>query len=228
MHPNFYQERKLWRKGYAFVAGVDEVGRGAWAGPLVAGAVIFSRDTKTIHGVRDSKLLTPAAREKLFPLIVESACAWAVGVVSHHIIDRVGIIAANRQAMRLALEKLSRIPDYVLTDAFALQWKAPVVAVPDGDGRVYSIAAASVIAKVWRDRLMRKLHSRYPQYFFDKHKGYGTALHEQAIRHHGLSPLHRRSFIPSRCLPRSETSASPAKLCITKPSLVPSPSTGEG
>lgn len=211
LSPSFKEEQKLWRKGYAFVAGVDEVGRGALAGPLVAGAVIFPRGAKMIPGVRDSKLLTSIAREKLFPLITGDVLAWAVGVVSQRIIDRIGIVAANRQAMCLALEKLSRAPDYVLTDAFALQWKTPVVAIADGDGRVESIAAASIIAKVWRDRLMRKLHRRYPQYFFDQHKGYGTAAHEQAIRRYGLSPLHRRSFIPSRCLPRSETSASPAK-----------------
>ncbi|MDO8581778.1 MAG: ribonuclease HII [bacterium] len=199
LSPSLKEEQKLWRKGYAFVAGVDEVGRGAWAGPLVVGAVIFFRGARTIVGVRDSKLLTPAAREKLFPLIIENVAAWAVGVVSQRIIDRIGIVAANRQAMCLALENLSHPPDYVLTDAFALQWKVPVVAVPDGDGRVESIAAASIIAKVWRDRLMRKLHRRYPQYSFDQHKGYGTALHEQAIRRYGLCALHRRSFVPPRC-----------------------------
>lgn len=202
LSPTLKEEQKLWRKGYVSIAGVDEVGRGAWAGPLVAGAVIFPRGVRAILGIRDSKLLTSSAREKLFPLITENVLAWAVGVVSHRVIDRIGVVAANRQAMRLALENLSHTPDYVLTDAFALQWKVPVASVLDGDGRVESIAAASIIAKVWRDRLMRKLHHRYPQYSFNQHKGYGTTLHEQAIRRYGMSPMHRCSFVPSRCLPR--------------------------
>lgn len=200
LSPTLREEQKLWRDGYAFIAGMDEVGRGAWAGPIVVAAVMLHPNARRVRGVRDSKLLTPAARERLFPLIVENALAWAVGAVSHRIIDRIGIVAALRQAMHCALEKLSHPPDYVLTDAFALQWRAPVAAVPDGDRRVQSIAAASIVAKVWRDRLMRTFHHRYPQYSFDRNKGYGTALHERALRQHGMSPIHRCSFVPSRCI----------------------------
>lgn len=200
LSPTLKEEQKLWRNGYAFIAGMDEVGRGAWAGPIVAAAVMLHPNARRVRGVRDSKLLTPDAREKLFPLIIENALAWAVGVVSQRIIDRIGIVRANRQAMHFALEKLSRTPDYVLTDAFALQWRAPVTAVPDGDRRVQSIAAASIIAKVWRDRLMTRLHERYPAYGFDRHKGYGTRAHETALKLHGLSAIHRRSFVPERCM----------------------------
>ncbi len=212
--PTFYEEKKLWREGYRAIAGVDEVGYGAWAGPVVAGAVILSPGVR-IPGVRDSKKLSPRARRALFPLIIERARAWSVGVVSAKVVDRIGVRAANHRAMRQALARLSLLkkklgglvqlsctPDIVLVDALVLQWNVPCRAMPDGDDRVFSIAAASIIAKVWRDRLMIRLHTRYPLYGFDAHKGYGTAKHEQMIRRHGLCVLHRRSFVPERCIAR--------------------------
>ncbi len=202
LSPSFKKEQKLWRKGYALVAGVDEVGRGAWAGPLVAGAVIFASGSKLVRGVRDSKLLTPRAREDLFGIITRTAKLWAIGVVGASVIDRVGIVEANRRAMRMAIDRLSHCPDYVLTDAFPLTHTISCEAVTEGDGRVQSIAAASIVAKVWRDNFMRRLHRRYPAYGFDRHKGYGTRAHEQAIRRYGMSVAHRCSFVPGRCLPR--------------------------
>ena len=211
--PTFREELRLWRNGYTAVAGVDEVGRGAWAGPIVAAAVIFPHGARTIAGVRDSKQLTPKARERLFPLIIQSVRAWGIGSVSASVIDRIGIAEANRRAMRLALahlrfskknvgglEQLSCSPDYVLTDALSLSWRVSCRAVADGDGRVQSIAAASIIAKVWRDRLMMRMHVRHPLYGFYRHKGYGTRAHERALRQYGPCGIHRRSFIPARCI----------------------------
>lgn len=199
MIPTFYKERKLWHTGYRLVAGVDEVGRGAWAGPVVVGAVIFTPGTK-IAGVRDSKLLTGAAREKIFPRIVERAYAWAVGAIPAPMVDRIGITASVHRAMIRALEQLSYTPDHVLTDNVSFNWRVPCTSVADGDTRVTSIAAASIIAKVWRDRFMTQTHTHLPVYGFDRHKGYGTASHERALRRHGLSTLHRRSFVPDQLI----------------------------
>ncbi|MBI4281568.1 ribonuclease HII [Candidatus Uhrbacteria bacterium] len=202
MHPNFYEEKKLWRTGYRAIAGVDEVGYGAWAGPVVAGAVILSPGVR-IPGVRDSKQLSPRARSALFPRIIEQARAWSVGIVAADVVDRIGVAAANHRAMRQALVQLSCTPDIVLIDAIALQWNVPCHAMPDGDGRVLSIAAASIVAKVWRDHLMLCWQNTFPIYGFGAHKGYGTKEHERMIRRHGLSVLHRRSFVPERCISRN-------------------------
>lgn len=199
MAPTFYKERKLWRSGYRLVAGVDEVGRGAWAGPVVVSAVIFTPGTR-IAGVRDSKLLTGATREKLFPRIIARAYAWAVGIVPASTIDRIGIRRSLERAMDRALTNLSYMPDHVLTDNFPFRWRAPCTSVADGDTHVTSIAAASIIAKVWRDRFMTQMHTRFPVYGFDRHKGYGTASHERALQSYGMSALHRCSFVPQRCI----------------------------
>lgn len=202
--PTFKLERQLWQKGYRFVAGLDEVGRGALAGPVVAGAVIFSSTAVrllcrngALAGLRDSKLLSPNQRENLTPVIKKYALTWAVGAVSQSVIDKIGIAVATEQAMLKALSGLTVKPDFHLIDYFRLKELPPEqqLGVADGDTLIASIAAASVIAKVYRDGLMVKLHKTYPQYGFARHKGYGTDLHREAIRNFGPCPLHRRSFL---------------------------------
>ena len=177
LSPTLREEQKLWNEGYRFVAGMDEVGRGAWAGPIVVAAVLVNANTRRLDGVRDSKFVTPRMREQLYPQIIARVHAWSIGSVAASVIDRIGIMEANRRAMRLALEHLPRMPEYVLTDAFPFLWRVPCRAVRDGDGLVYSIAAASILAKVWRDRLMTRMHARHPLYGFDRHKGYRTRAH---------------------------------------------------
>lgn len=187
-------ERRLWRRGYQLVAGVDEVGRGAWAGPLVAAAVIFPSGAK-LDGIADSKLLTPRARRERFFLITRLAIAWSFGVVERETIDSIGIQPANRLAFKLALEQLKVAPDYIYLDALPFRYRrVPTESVIGGDRMIFSIAAASIIAKAYRDYLMERWHVRYPNYSFDLHKGYGTAEHRLALHKHGLCPIHRHSF----------------------------------
>lgn len=198
--PTFQYEEELWQAGNTHVAGTDEVGRGSWAGPIVAAAVILPHDFEA-KAVRDSKTLSPAQREKMFVHVTRKAIAWAVGVVSSEIIDRDGISAANQLAMVTSLQKLHIQPDAVLVDAVKIHYaQKPVIAVISGDAKILSIAAASIVAKVIRDTLMHGEHRLYPAYGFSGHKGYGTKDHETAIRVHGLTPIHRRSFQPMKSL----------------------------
>ncbi len=189
-------ENALRRAGHACVAGVDEVGRGCLAGPVTAAAVILD-PRRPIAGLRDSKLLTPEARERLHDRIVRRAVAWAVVSRSVADIDRLNIHKASLAAMRDAIMGLAPAADYVLADGFAI----PDLAVPHqglvkGDQRCACIAAASIVAKVTRDRLMLALDRDDPRYGYARHKGYATAEHLAAIRVHGLSDAHRRSFRP--------------------------------
>ena len=191
-------ERELWAAGLTRVAGVDEVGVGPLAGPVVAAAVIVSPDMK-LRGVDDSKLLTAALREELAAKIQERALGVGIGVVEVADIDRLNIYHAALEAMRRAVEALPILPEHVVVDARQI----PNVTVPqtpliDGDARCYSVAAASIVAKVARDRLMRALHELYPQYGFRENMGYGTPRHLAAIDQYGPSPVHRRSFAPVR------------------------------
>ena len=187
-------ERRLWRRGYQFVAGVDEVGRGAWAGPLVAAAVIFPAEVK-LAGINDSKLLTPQARRNRFYFIIRQAVAWGLGVVERETIDSIGLQPSNRLAFRLALEQMNALPDYVYLDALPFRFgRVPTESVIGGDRKIFSIAAASIIAKAYRDYLMERWHVRYPNYGFNAHKGYGTAEHRTALLKHGLCPIHRQCF----------------------------------
>lgn len=181
------------------MAGVDEVGRGAWAGPICAAAVIFPPQLRLPVRLADSKKLSPSRREELAVVIKEKALAWAVSRVEVDFIEENGIVAATERAMRSALESLKGSPEFVLIDYFRLpSWPADRQnPVKFGDGRSNSIAAASILAKVARDELMRKLGEQYPQYGFEAHKGYGTALHQEMVRKHGLCDLHRVSFIPN-------------------------------
>lgn len=194
--PTLQIEKRLWRSGYSLVCGLDEVGRGAFAGPVVVGAVIFPKDFQMIDGLADSKLLKPRTREKLAISIKSQALGWAVGEVGVGVINRVGIGQATQMAFRKAVRSLSIKADFVLIDAFYIRHlnRKRQQAVKDGDGICASISAASVLAKVYRDKLMKKLHKKYPKYGFGRHKGYGTKAHQEAIREYGLSRVHRKSF----------------------------------
>ncbi len=189
-------ERLLWRAGIAYVAGVDEVGMGPLAGPVVAAAVIFA-DGTAIPGIADSKMLTHDARERAAVAIRERAVATALGVVEPAEIDRLNIYQAGLKAMRLAVEGLAVAAEHVLVDGRHIpDLLVPQTRYAKGDSFVYSIAAASIIAKVHRDGIMRECDARYPQYGFCRHVGYATREHLAALRAHGPSPIHRRSFAP--------------------------------
>lgn len=202
--PTLECEEAWWSQGFGAIAGVDEAGRGPLAGPVVAAAVILPKGM-AIEGVDDSKLLSEKRREKLYIDITAAALSVGVGIVSHEVIDRVNIYQASILAMRKALEKLDRPFDIVLADGNSFKHEAwQYQNIIDGDAKSVTIAAASVIAKVTRDRLMREYHEQYPQYGFDRHKGYGTKLHLEALREHGMCPIHRRSFrMPVQAMSRT-------------------------
>jgi ribonuclease HII len=187
-------ETKGIAKGYENIAGIDEAGRGPLAGPVVAAAVLFTTRVD-IAGLDDSKKLSPKKREELFPKIQASASAYGIAIVNREVIDEINILQASRLAMKQAVEQLQPIPDLLLIDGSqkidsALdQW-----AIVKGDSKSLSIAAASVLAKVTRDRIMEDYHKLYPQYEFNRHKGYGTKLHRELIEEHGPSPIHRSTF----------------------------------
>ena len=189
-------ENALRRMGFCHVAGVDEVGRGCLAGPVVAAAVVLHPD-RHIPGVCDSKTVPAQERERLFERIVKHAVAWAVASADPREIDHINIHQASLQAMRRAVLTLAPLPDIVLVDAFRVP-DLPMAqrGVPHGDRRCSAIAAASIVAKVTRDRDMRLLHDVDPRYGFDRHKGYATADHLEAVARFGYSEAHRRSFRP--------------------------------
>lgn len=189
-------ENALRRVGFVHVAGVDEVGRGCLAGPVVAAAVVLHPD-RHIPGVSDSKAVPAAERERLYERILRHAVAWAVADADPAEIDRINIHQASLRAMQRAVLGLAPLPDIVLVDAFRVP-ELPMAqrGVVHGDRRCSAIAAASIIAKVTRDRQMRELHDRDPRYGFDRHKGYATADHLDAVARFGYSDVHRRSFRP--------------------------------
>lgn len=187
-------EEKARRQGFQVIAGLDEAGRGPLAGPVVAAAVVLPR-TRSIKGVADSKALTAEQREKALALIEKRALAVGIGIVEAEEIDRLNILQASLKAMELALQDLFLDPDCLLIDGLhTLKCSLAQQAIPKGDGRCLSIAAASIVAKVTRDRLMVAFHEQYPVYNFARHKGYGTQEHLRAIREYGCCPLHRQSF----------------------------------
>lgn len=201
--PSFVEEERLARQGCRFIAGIDEVGRGALAGPVVAAAVTLPGRLKGhwLSQVRDSKLLTPNRRQYLFHHISEAATAVGVGVVSNEIIDIGGIVGATRLAMKLAIGKLAPQPDTLLIDYLLLpEVPLPQKAIVNGDSLCFSIACASIIAKVNRDRLMVELEAIYCGYGLKQHKGYGTQMHLACLRRLGPSPIHRRSFRPVKVM----------------------------
>lgn len=188
-------ERALARAGLAPVAGADEAGRGACAGPLVAAAVVLPPGVSRIAELADSKLLTPAARERVYAEVTAKALAWEAVVISAAEIDRSGLHRSNLAAMRRALARLAVAPSFVLTDGFTVAGLGhPGLAMWKGDQVAACVAAASVVAKVTRDRIMTGLHETYPRYRFDVHKGYVTAAHQKALAAHGPCPEHRRSY----------------------------------
>ncbi|MBN2096689.1 ribonuclease HII [Candidatus Peregrinibacteria bacterium] len=192
------EEKKLRKRGYQLIAGVDEAGRGPLAGPVVAAAVILPERYRN-KDIQDSKKLSELKREQLFIEIKNTALSYGVGVVGWKQIDEMGILEAAKLAMRQAVLKLNPAPDFVLSDAVPLSITGiPQKAVIGGDGSVFCVAAASILAKVSRDRLMQKYHQKYPHYGFDQHKGYGTEIHLTAIKKHGPCPIHRMSFTPLR------------------------------
>ncbi len=189
-----YFEKILLRHGFRVIAGVDEVGRGALAGPVVAAAVVFD-GLGDYRAIRDSKVLTPRRRERLSEQILVEALAVGIGSVPESEIDTINILQATHKAMRQALKNMPIDVDAVLVDGFWLPDVEPhCIGIVDGDALSYSIAAASIVAKVHRDSLMRSLAADYPQYGFDRHKGYGTSEHFRAIALHGPSPIHRSTF----------------------------------
>ncbi|MBI1803539.1 MAG: ribonuclease HII [Ignavibacteriae bacterium] len=187
-------ERTYWMQGIEHVAGIDEAGRGPLAGPVVAAAVVMPREV-WIHGVDDSKKLSAVRREELFDVISECALAVGVGIVHHTIIDEINIYRATMKAMADAVAQLTPVPGRLLIDGPRYHDSSiPFTAIVDGDAKCFSIAAASIIAKVTRDRLMVEYDRLFPDYGFAKHKGYGTREHLDAIRTHGPCSIHRRSF----------------------------------
>lgn len=187
-------EQELRAQGKQFIAGVDEAGRGPLAGPVAAAAVILPPDAY-LPGLNDSKQLSEKSRLELEQQIKEQALAWACAIVNHRVIDRINILEATKLAMEKALAKLEQRPDFVLIDGtIRLPIETEQEALIKGDGRSVSIAAASILAKCARDRMMLQMDRRFPEYQFAKHKGYPTPLHKQLLREYGPSPIHRRSF----------------------------------
>jgi ribonuclease HII len=199
--PTLLEENILWQSGYRYVAGIDEAGRGPLAGPVVAAAVIlpgdFEADWK--HLVNDSKQLNPSTREELYPLIHGMALGVGVGIADARTVDTRGVVKATRIAMKKAVEQLKQPPDYLLIDYLTIpEIRVPQKGITYGDCISFSIACASIIAKVTRDRLMVELDKTYPGYGFAEHKGYGTKEHLDCLHRLGPSPIHRCSFQPVR------------------------------
>ena len=205
VQPGRAEEDALYEQGYLRIAGLDEAGRGALAGPVVAAAVILPRQAEFdwLERVMDSKMLTEEEREDIFGLMEQSGIETGVGIISSQVIDNINILNATRQAMKTALLQLISPPDYVLTDAVYLRgMDIPQKGIIKGDRDVLSIACASVVAKVTRDRIMAKLDRTYPCYGFCRHKGYGTREHLASLQQHGASEIHRFTFAPVRDLAR--------------------------
>lgn len=188
-------EKELYQKGFQTIAGIDEAGRGPLAGPVVVAGVIMPKDSM-IEGVNDSKKVSEKKREKLYDLILEEAISYSVAVIGQDCIDDINILNATKQGVSTVVEELDVKPDLILVDALThINTKGiPYDSIIKGDAKCYCIAAASILAKVTRDRIMRQWDEIYPQYGFAKHKGYGTAAHIAAIKEYGLCPIHRRNF----------------------------------
>jgi ribonuclease HII len=205
-YPNLAHEKKYWAQGYGRVAGLDEAGRGPLAGPVVAAAVMMRSPKHRIPGVftglHDSKKISEKKREYFYRLLVSHPdIEWGIGVVSEKIIDEINILQATKLAMRQALAQLGAGYDILLIDGnMAIADPAPQISIIRGDQQVFSIAAASIIAKVSRDSIMRQMDKRYPVYGFAAHKGYGTSLHLKKLQAFGPSPIHRKTFYPMNSL----------------------------
>lgn len=189
-------ENKLHEMGIGYIAGIDEAGRGPLAGPVTVGVVIMKPDS-FIEGINDSKKISETKREKLYEEITQEAIDWNVGIVDQNEIDEINILNATKKALTIALEGLKVKPERLLVDALEhIDTKGiPYTSIIKGDAKIYSIGAASILAKVTRDRIMREYDEVYPEYGFAKHKGYGTSAHIEAIKKYGPCPLHRKTFI---------------------------------
>lgn len=214
-YPNFILERKLINQGYNTIVGIDEVGRGAWAGPIIAVAAMISYKRQNTRykqisnpkfqfskriKVRDSKLLSEKVREAMFEKL-SNKVIWSFGIVTHREIDRLGLTRANLLVIKRALRNLEIEPDYLLIDNInGFKHKLPYELVIGGDRKVLSISIASILAKVTRDRMMREFHQKFPQYNFYRHKGYGTKLHQRCLVKHGICRIHRLSYKPIKKL----------------------------
>jgi len=214
--PNLNEERKLWRRGYRRVVGLDEAGRGPLAGPVVAAAAItinLNRDNipiklRGLKGIKDSKKLSPKKREEFYKILTNPLrqladgglqIKWGIGRVSEKVIDKINILEATKLAMKRAIEKLSKKPDFLILDGkMKLDLPIPQKSIIKADEKVFSCAAASIIAKVTRDRIMRRYNKRYPKYGFDRHKGYPTKLHRRKLKKYGPCKIHRKTFRPVR------------------------------
>ena len=189
-------EEKLYEQGNKYICGIDEAGRGPLAGPVVVAAVIMPKDSM-IEGVNDSKKISEKKREKLYEEITSTAIVWGVGIIDQKEIDKINILNATKKGLTTALKELEIKPNLILVDALTNIDTLGITyqSIIKGDAKCYSIAAASIIAKVTRDRIMRQWDEIYPEYGFEKHKGYGTKLHIEAIKEYGICPLHRKSFV---------------------------------
>lgn len=189
-------EQKLYEEGEKIICGIDEAGRGPLAGPVVVAAVIMPKESM-IEGVNDSKKVSEKKRETLYEQIIKEAISYSVGIIDQREIDEINILNATKKGLTLAIKGLKVRPDRILVDALTKidTCHIPYTSIIKGDAKSYSIAAASIIAKVTRDRIMREWDEVYPQYGFQKHKGYGTKKHIEAIEEYGLCPLHRLSFV---------------------------------
>jgi len=205
IYPNFNEEKKLWKNGYNFVAGLDEAGRGPLAGPVVAASVCVNfqfsisnfqsnPNYSIFKNVRDSKKLSPSQREEIYNILINHKdIKWGVGIVSEKVIDKINILEATKLAMKKSFKKLS--PNFLLLDGnFKIDSKISQKSIIKGDSKVFSISAASIIAKVTRDKIMKKYHKKYPEYNFLKHKGYGTKAHFACLQKFGPCKIHRKSF----------------------------------
>ncbi len=200
--PTLEFEQRLWGEGYRIIAGLDEAGRGAWAGPVYAAAVVLPNDLRVsdlLSGVRDSKRMTPRQRDRWRGCIQSAAIAWSVASATNEEIDRMGILPATCLAMQRALDELRNQPNHLLVDYIHIpDCTCPQLSLPYGDCRSLSIAAASVLAKTGRDAWMVQMDEVYPGYGLAQHKGYGTVQHRQALTYQGSLPIHRQSFKPIR------------------------------
>ena len=189
-------EKELYNKGFEYICGIDEAGRGPLAGPVVVAGVIMPKDSM-IEGVNDSKKVSEKKREKLYDVILDEAISYSVAIIGQDVIDEINILNATKQGVTTVVEELDVKPDLILVDALThINTKGiPYDSIIKGDAKCYNIAAASIIAKVTRDRIMRQWDEIYPQYGFINHKGYGTAKHIAALKEYGPCPIHRRTFI---------------------------------
>ncbi len=201
MKPNLKEEKILWRAGFKYVAGLDEVGRGPLAGPVVAACVMLNDKSKTLKcfkGINDSKKLSEKKREDFYKILTDCKnVKWGIGIVSEKVIDKINILEATKMAMQLAIKDLGFNADFLLLDGnFKIKSDVPQKSIIKGDQRVISISAASIIAKVTRDKIMEKYDKKYPQYGFGRHKGYPTEFHIKMLQKYGACPIHRKSFRP--------------------------------